>query len=512
MRKFMYSTLSAMALAASCLGSQMLHAQPSNPGVSSKSHDGAPAMQAAPMPTITPPDQAGAGVAVFAGSIPRVEDFGYVSREYFVKGTARAYTVNGALNPDGKWSAAIDTRPQGSAPYVTRMVVNMPADRSKFNGTVYVEWLNVSGQFDYAVMREYGGIEMMREGAAWVGISVQRAGITGSSGLKVSDPVRYGSLSHPGDLFAFDIFSQAAMATWFNPQVLGGVTPKRLIATGHSQSAMWLGGYINGVAPLSHVFNGYLVSGRGSLGFGINGRILPSFGVRDDLKDPVLMLFSETEIVGNPFAGLPSYVPLRRPDTDSYVAWEVPGTVHTEDWGPVLGAAANASTTEADYAYFDQLKNPKKELYGGFFVCQVGINAGPQTYIVRAALRQAADWVRSGNPPKSHDHVQVTPTASPQVFLPVTDAFGNALGGVRTPHLDAPVAKLSALGNPDPCGASRGSTIPFTDAQLKSLYPVRPQFKTKWNAAVLKAMATGAITSEDGRVLRQVAGDSSYAK
>lgn len=38
----------------------------------------------------------------------------------------------------------------GTSPaYGTRMVVHRPADTSKYNGTVIVEWYNVSGQLDF---------------------------------------------------------------------------------------------------------------------------------------------------------------------------------------------------------------------------------------------------------------------------------------------------------------------------------------------------------------------------
>ena len=60
--------------------------------------------------------------------------------------------------------------------------------------------------------------EMMRSGYAWVGVSAQVVGVHGGQALMEAagamsltevDPERYGSLSHPGDIFSFDIYSQA---------------------------------------------------------------------------------------------------------------------------------------------------------------------------------------------------------------------------------------------------------------------------------------------------------------
>src|SRR5262249_18473462 len=69
---------------------------------------------------------------------------GYTQSEFFVSGTANAFTPTAALTTDGRWAVA----PSAQAAYTTRIVVNQPADRRKFNGSVVVEWLNVSGGVD----------------------------------------------------------------------------------------------------------------------------------------------------------------------------------------------------------------------------------------------------------------------------------------------------------------------------------------------------------------------------
>ena len=69
---------------------------------------------------------------------------GYATNEFFVSGTASSYKLVDAPTPDGHWNAvAAET-----APYATRIVVVRPTDLKKFNGTVVVEWLNVSGDAD----------------------------------------------------------------------------------------------------------------------------------------------------------------------------------------------------------------------------------------------------------------------------------------------------------------------------------------------------------------------------
>ncbi len=66
---------------------------------------------------------------------------GYVEQEFFVAGTATAYTSADPLDADGVWTAT----PGDTAGYVTRILVRRPTNPKKFNGTVVVEWLNVSG-------------------------------------------------------------------------------------------------------------------------------------------------------------------------------------------------------------------------------------------------------------------------------------------------------------------------------------------------------------------------------
>ena len=70
-----------------------------------------------------------------------IASLGYTDDEYFVSGSASAYMPVGQLGSDGCWDAA----PSGAADYTTRMVVLKPSGAAAFNGTVVVEWLNVSG-------------------------------------------------------------------------------------------------------------------------------------------------------------------------------------------------------------------------------------------------------------------------------------------------------------------------------------------------------------------------------
>ena len=67
----------------------------------------------------------------------------------------------------------------GTADYTTRMVVLTPTDAAKFNGTVIVEWLNVSGGVDAPALWFMAHREIVREGYAYVVVSAQQVGVEG---------------------------------------------------------------------------------------------------------------------------------------------------------------------------------------------------------------------------------------------------------------------------------------------------------------------------------------------
>ncbi len=60
--------------------------------------------------------------------------------------------------------------------------------RSAFNGTVVVEWLNVSAGSDTDPGLGYAAAELDREGYAYVGVSAQQAGINGSTPRRHRQP------------------------------------------------------------------------------------------------------------------------------------------------------------------------------------------------------------------------------------------------------------------------------------------------------------------------------------
>jgi hypothetical protein len=427
---------------------------------------------------------------------------GYQQAEYSLSGIAGAYT-NGAtpLTSDGKWSV---TRSSFAA-YTTRAVVYRPIDPAKFNGTVVVEWLNVSGGVDadpdWTMMHN----ELIRDGFAWVGVSAQA---TGLNATKTADPVRYASLNHPGDSFSYDIFSQAGRAVRANPALfLGGLAPKRVIAVGESQSAGRMVTYIDAVHPLAHVYDAFLVHSRGAIGAALSQSPQAAIStpnptlIRDDLNVPVFVFQTETDVFN-------SNSRVRQADTSRFRMWEAAGTSHFDQYGLAIGPS-DTGDGQGAVANLEAMQHPSNEPFPGF-MCALPVNTGGAHWLLDAAISHLNQWVKNNTPPPSGTPLQVQST-SPVVFA--KDANGNTLGGVRTPHVDAPIA---ALGGTDNSGTGSlgqfcrlfGTTVPFTPQQLSTLYATHDQFVTAWNRATRKLVKAGFLLRPDGAELKAAAAAS----
>ncbi|HEY2998050.1 MAG TPA: alpha/beta hydrolase domain-containing protein [Acidimicrobiales bacterium] len=344
---------------------------------------------------------------------------GYRQDEFFLSGTAQAYLDDGPWGDDGRWNAR--PNPDATAPYTTRTIVRRPASKADFNGTVVVEWLNVSAGFDAEPDWVWENEELLRSGYAYVGVSAQAVGVNFLRGIP-----RYAGLSHPGDAFSYDMFSQAAKAVEApaagGPQPLGDLTRRvrRLLADGESQSAGRMVTYVNAVQPLTGSFDGFLIH---STGGGANlsqpspagspvtptvPAVRPLQVVRTDQDAPVLVVNTETDIVR---AGSASAIH-GQPDADRFRVWELTGTSHID---------------------LDQV--------GNFDCGGAPVNDAPQRWALRAAVHTLDRWVRrpSLGAPKG-PRISVTAGA-----LDRDPATGLVVGGIRLPDVAVPDRTLTGV-------------------------------------------------------------------
>ena len=465
-----------------------------------------------PAPTIEGPVTGGLGTPFIAATTFDLSQVGYVEEEFFISGTATAFTNVGPLGSDGHWTAI----PGDTAAYKTRILVHRPATPSRFNGTVIVEWLNVSGGLDAAPDWIAAHTGMIHEGMAWVGVSAQFVGVEGGSGLlglpprplKTIDPVRYGSLVHPGDSFSYDMFSQAGQALRHpsGPDPLGGLRVKALIADGESQSAFRMVTYIDAIHPIAAIYDGFLVHSRGAgglLGAPLSEPPEPAIGIpsptliRLDLDVPVLTLQTETDLL------LLQSLAARQDDTARLRLWEIAGTAHADAYTLVSGATDLGKSP--DVADLVLTSSPL-----GAFTCGQPINSGPQHFVVKSAIHWLDRWVRRATPPPSAPRLAIDP-GPPAHF--VLDAHGNATGGIRTPELDVPIATFSGGGQSGSLACLLfGTTLPFDAATLHALYPTHRAYVSAFNHATLRAVRAGFVTRPDAKLMRAAAARSDVGR
>jgi hypothetical protein len=127
----------------------------------------------AAVPTVTGPVTGGThGKPFLAMPAELREQYGYVEEEYFIEGEATAYAPDGELGEDGRWNVTEASR----ARYKTRILVRRPADMAEFDGSVFVEWFNVTGGIDFDADFSLGHRELLRSGSVYVGVSAQAVG------------------------------------------------------------------------------------------------------------------------------------------------------------------------------------------------------------------------------------------------------------------------------------------------------------------------------------------------
>ncbi len=440
---------------------------------------------------------------------------GYQIEEYFLSGTAASYSLPGPAPADGHWNAAVAQ----TAPYTTRIVVLRPSNPAKFNGTVLVEWLNVTAGQDTPADWMLAHREMIRKGYAYVAVSAQKVGVEGGTAamgqggvaLKKANPARYGALSHPGDAFSFDIFSQAGSALKAKGAsgVLRPLKPKRVLAIGESQSAAFLTTYVNAVDPLARVYDGFLVHSRFGSSAAIDGSrmagaptsVPPHVQFRGDLRVPVLAFITETDLLG---ARLSGYHASRRPDYRQLRVWEVAGTAHADNY--LFGGAFmdSGSRTSAELA---KIFLPTTQSMAG--KSDRPFNPGmPHHYGIQAAIAGLNAWVRTRHAPASTQPLLLAtggkPGEEPALAL---DDNGLARDGVRTPWVDVPTIRLSGKGDPKSfIGMLAGSGEPFDHAALARLYPGgKEEYLRRFERSLDLAIRRGFILADDRQEILEIA-------
>jgi len=312
--------------------------------------------------------------------------------------------------------------------------------------------------------------------------------------LKTADPERYGSLSHPGDSYSYDIYSQVGRALREPNGVdpLGGLSPDYVIAAGESQSAWRMVTYVNAMAPAAAVFDGYLIHSRLGGSTPLSQDPLPAINtpavvnIRTDLDVPVLVFQTETDLIELKAA------PDRQDDGPNFRWWEVAGTSHADTYTLLVGMSDRGDDPSVADIVVTAAPIPT------IIECDSPINSGPHHFVLKAGIRALENWVRDGVAPPSSPRLELA--GSPPSLL--RNDLGNAIGGIRTPYVDAPIAQL--LGE-SPGGSAFcflfGKTIPFDQATLDDLYPDHDTYVAAVTESTQSAVDAGFLLAPDAELI-----------
>jgi hypothetical protein len=248
-----------------------------------------------PVPTIKGPI-AGPGlmypnppISIVAGAA-RVEDFPYVTEEYFVSGSV------------------------GDAPYVTRIIVRRPRNAASFSGTVVSEALHAGGR---SLIFEWSRESILKRGHLFVEIVHSAANI---NLLKTFNAERYAPLTIAMGQ-TNDVIAQVGRFIKSRTGPFAGLDVRQVTLMGTSASSGTVRGYLPAHATLrmpdgKPIFDGFLLTST-------NGNTpLPIVDV------PMIQMPTQTEVTTWAEAG----IAYRRPDSDEpanrFRLYEVAGMPH----------------------------------------------------------------------------------------------------------------------------------------------------------------------------------------
>jgi hypothetical protein len=389
---------------------------------------------------------------------------GYVEQEFLISGEANRYHTENEAN-----ATIVD----GGHHYQTRLLVHRPAAASRFNGTVIIEWNNVTAGYDIEAAWFQSHDYFMRAGYVWIGVSAQRVGV---EALKRWSPRRYGMLDVTADGtimnddLSYDIFADVGWVVR-KPvaiDVLGGLKAQRVFATGWSQSGGRLATYVNSLHPLAPVFDAVVLHNAGN-----------RFPIRGDVSVKVWKLLSETDVIAGA-AG-------RQPDANNLRTWEVAGASHVD---------ANLGASGGPIDARDGRPLPPSPTVPAEEKCErPALSHVPLYQAMDAVFDQLVRWVKDGTAPPSAPPIKVSSVGPPAVLE--RDGMGNASGGIRLAEIAVPTGANTGLNSGTGFCRLEGSHEDFDAATIASLYPSHAAYVAAVKDISEKNLKAGFILKVD---------------
>ena len=473
---------------------------------------------ATPIPSVTGP------VPVTAESYPLMASAhlqtlvdlpkaGYVEEEFFVSGRANVYD----WAADGRLSVKTP-----AAPYTTRILLRRPTDARRFSGNVIVEIANAARRFDFNFTWGVSHDHLIENGDAFVVVTIAQGNI---DALKAFNATRYAPLSManptpdeacaaPGraggapqtspfeEGLQWDILSQVAALLKAAPAggPMAGFTVQRAYMTAYDGVMATYMAAIHPSARLASgrpVYDGYIQHRHP--GLARIRRCAPAPAADDPrqvlrgLDVPLIRIMPETDVL--------TLYRFRREDSDApndrYRLYEVAGGAHADGaFYPFQPSVADLKKIGSPYPYlaawpFHNQCEPE------MLLMKTPIN----TYVLDAALTNLTRWVRDGVAPPKAMRISVENGGTPQARV-VRDQFGNAIGGVRTPYLDVPIATYHTTTRGETFCPELGRTDPFSWGRLATVHGTPQNYATKVSQSVDRLVKDRWLTESDGKKIK----------
>jgi Alpha/beta hydrolase domain len=439
-----------------------------------------PAQTVLPKATVTPVDVY--DTSPFGATTLDLKSFGYVEKEYYITGNAKRYCLS-TTNP---LATAQPIDQKYSNPYKSRILVRRPKPEY-FNGTVVIEWYNVTlggdEDFEFAAMYEH----LLAKGYAYVAVSAQLVGvneltkwsaarysslnISASNSSPTCNPG--GTIDSTGDVLSWDIFGQTAKAVLAGAG-LDDLKPKRVIALGESQSAARLTEYYNSIQPLHQVFESFLLLDRAG-------------ALRDDLDAKLISSVSSINVPPAGPGGKPGPLPT---DGKNTRWWEVAGASHASlhdvayldpiIWSEGILHDASGNPISLTAAVTGCSENPI-------------LSRVPEGQVLNAGLEALVAWTEFGRVPPHAPRL----LRDPVTFLPVLDADGRVTGGVRLPAYDAPMAANGGYNSGPGFCIIAGYHQDYSQTQMCALYKNPNGYVSAVKNVANVALMTGFMVKDD---------------
>ena len=258
---------------------------------------------------------------------------------------------------------------------------------------------------------------------------------------------------------------------------LPGFEVEHVYMSGYSQSGVEIATYASAIHPTARmsdgtpIYDGYLVMARAASMTTLDSgaAALPAFEQRPmgPVDVPVVELLTESDVQGfsDPAYTNPGGATVRRDDSDAeddrYRLYEVPGSAHA----PMIPGCSGGGTTF------------------------------PVGYFIRGAYANVVAWAEDGSAPPTADRIE---TVRVDVVSELgRDEYGNALGGVRSPWVDVPIARFAPTDTPGPLCGLAGVETPLDPATLGTLYDDADDYLAEFGTSLQETIDAGFLLEAD---------------